>query len=136
MRKLKVQQQDRSGGSYNNVIYLLIAIKAWQICLGPIYDYLDGRWLGHALRKPEAKRRAMTVALQTEVEVNASVERVSLLSGSRWRGWRPSKTACAIVGTELMCAIVVAWVVGPLDLDLRNTLTDCIQLYIVYSIGI
>ena len=31
---------------------------------------------------------------------------------TRLKGWEPSKTACIIVGTELVCAIIVAWVVS------------------------
>jgi hypothetical protein len=49
-------QQDKSPtGSYNGVIYFLIAIKSVEVCLGPIYDYLDGKWLGHSLRMNELK---------------------------------------------------------------------------------
>jgi hypothetical protein len=31
---------------------------------------------------------------------------------ARLKGWEPSKAACAIVGAELVCAIIVAWVVS------------------------
>lgn len=86
--------------------------------MGPIYDYLDGRWLGHALRKPELKRLAMTSAAKAAAEgemiaethgTEADDDRVR---SGRLRGWEPSKTACVVVGTELVCAIIVAWVVS------------------------
>jgi hypothetical protein len=109
-------QQDRSGGSYDNVIYLLIAIKAWQVCLGPIYDFLDGKLLGHALRKSERKRTELR-ALDKAAYENEHISVDAVLTSDsgthrRLTGWRPSRLVCRIVGTELGCAIVVAWVVS------------------------
>lgn len=110
------QQQDRSGGSYNHVIYLLIAVKAVQVCLGPFYDYLDGKWLGHALRKSEPKRlelRASDKAISGEEQsATGQISPTNTSTLPSLPGWRPSKVASRIVGAELACAIVVAWVVG------------------------
>lgn len=114
-----MKQQDRSGGSYNNVIYFIIAINAWQVCLGPIYDFLDGRSLGHALRKPEQKRLGMVQGSRTECQdasapdhpQSSETHEGPARSSTYYKGWQPNKTACLVVGTELTCAIVVAWVV-------------------------
>lgn len=114
--------------------------------MGPIYDYLDGKWLAHALRKPELKRLAMTSAAKAAAEGEtvaqaAGVENVEddeRPSRLRLKGWEPSKTACAIVGTELVCAIIVAWVVSAsvwIPNHVNQQYTDCVQLYIVYSLG-
>ncbi|ORY34568.1 major facilitator superfamily domain-containing protein [Naematelia encephala] len=93
--------------SYSRVLYILIGIAALQVLWGPIYDYLDGKWLGHSLRFPEQKR----VQLRFQVR-SGELEQLS------YPGWtvRPKVTW----GTLAFLAgyIVVAWV-----------------LYIVYSLG-
>lgn len=98
-----------------------MAIKAWQVVLGPIYDYLDGRWLGHALRRPESKRLAMHKANQTAsaessesgAELDTEGAGPSPIRAPRQlKGWQPNRKACVIVGSELGCAIIVAWVVS------------------------
>ncbi|WVR07938.1 hypothetical protein IAU60_004981 [Kwoniella sp. DSM 27419] len=90
--------QDRTANnSYDNVLYLLIAIKSVEVCLGPIYDYLDGRWLGHSLRLPEVKRLAL--------------RRKAIEEGIDYPGWRISRKTSLIVGAELCALIVTAWVV-------------------------
>lgn len=88
-----------------------------QVCLGPIYDLLDGRLLGHALRKPERKRLELRLADKSMDDIEpfpATTTRAGVRADSdrTLRGWRPSKLVCGIVGTELACAIVVAWVVS------------------------
>ncbi|GFZ49838.1 hypothetical protein JCM24511_07241 [Saitozyma sp. JCM 24511] len=89
--------QDRSGGSYNNVIYLIVAIKSLEVVWGPVYDFLDGRWLAHSLRLPEKER----LALRREAK-----ER-----GEPYSGWHVSKKVrCTVMG-QLGAMIVVAWVV-------------------------
>ncbi|WVF68348.1 hypothetical protein IAT40_003113 [Kwoniella sp. CBS 6097] len=90
--------QDRTkSGSYDNVLYLIIAIKAVEVCLGPIYDYLDGKWLGHSLRMPEQKRLELRKkALEEDLD---------------YPGWRISKRTTLIVGGELTALIITAWVV-------------------------
>ncbi|WRT69852.1 uncharacterized protein IL334_006843 [Kwoniella shivajii] len=90
--------QDRTpNGSYDRVLYLIIAIKAVEVCLGPIYDYLDGRWLGHSLRKPEQKRLAIRKeAIDKEID---------------YPGWRINKKVSIFVGVELTCLVITAWVV-------------------------
>jgi hypothetical protein len=99
-----------------------------QVCLGPFYDVLDGRWLGHALRKPERKRLELRLA-------DKSVETVDHLpataSGAGMpddtdrglKGWRPSKMVCGVVLTELACAILVAWVVSVSSFELTCTIS-------------
>lgn len=87
-----------------------MVIKSWQVCLGPLYDYLDGRWLGHALRKPEIKRMTLTDAAR--LSTNQDAQRSDVDEVRRFKGWKANKMACAVVGTELICAIVTAWVVG------------------------
>ncbi|OCF39673.1 hypothetical protein I317_06528 [Kwoniella heveanensis CBS 569] len=91
--------QDRTkDGSYDNVLYLIIAIKAVEVCLGPIYDYLDGKWLGHSLRMPEKKRLELRKkALEEDID---------------YPGWRISKKTTYIVGGELTALIITAWVVS------------------------
>lgn len=42
------------------------------------------------------------------------------MGSARLKGWKPSKTACAIVGTELVCAIIVAWVVSA-SIEIRDS---------------
>lgn len=90
--------QDRStDGSYDNAMYLIIAIKCLQVCLGPIYDYLDGRWLGHSLRMPEKKRVALREdALEKQLD---------------YPGWRIDMRVTYTVCTQLTCLVIVAWVV-------------------------
>ncbi|AAW46646.1 hypothetical protein CNBI0430 [Cryptococcus deneoformans B-3501A] len=90
--------QDRSSnGSYNNVIYFIIAIKGVQVLLGPTYYYLDRRWLAGSLRMTEENRLAK---LKEVKENNLDYE-----------GWRVSKMTAAIVGFELIGLIITAWVV-------------------------
>jgi len=105
------------------VIYLLIAIKAVQVCLGPVYDLLDGKWLGHALRKPERKRLELRLAdksVETIDHLPATTSRAgtSETTDRGLKGWRPSKLVCRVVLAELACAIVVAWVVSLSFLEL------------------
>ncbi|WVQ95901.1 hypothetical protein IAU59_003000 [Kwoniella sp. CBS 9459] len=90
--------QDRTAnGSYDNVLYLIIAIKAVEVCLGPVYDYLDGKWLGHSLRLPEQKRLLLRKkAVEEDID---------------YPGWRISKRTTWIVGAELTALIITAWVV-------------------------
>lgn len=92
-------KQDRSSnGSYNNVIYFIIAIKGVQVLLGPTYYYLDRRWLAGSLRMTEENRLAK---LKEVKENNLDYE-----------GWRVSKMTAAIVGFELIGLIITAWVVS------------------------
>ncbi|WWD20457.1 hypothetical protein CI109_104933 [Kwoniella shandongensis] len=100
--------QDRAhviSKSYNNVIYLLIAFKCLQVLLGPLYDYLDGRWLGHALRLPEKRR----------LEIRNHAISVGY---DGFDGWKVHKPTTTVVGGLLIGVIITAWV-----------------LYIVYSLG-
>ncbi|ODO07710.1 hypothetical protein I350_03283 [Cryptococcus amylolentus CBS 6273] len=90
--------QDRTpGGSYDRVLYLIIAIKALQVCLGPLYFYLDRIWLGGSLRLSEKKRLEKLVEKK---ENNLDYE-----------GWRISKLTTRVVGGELVGLVITAWVV-------------------------
>ncbi|WVQ75748.1 hypothetical protein IAR50_005379 [Cryptococcus sp. DSM 104548] len=90
--------QDRTAdGSYDNVLYLIIAIKALQVCWGPVYFYLDQIWLGGSLRLPEKKRLEK---LKEKKEKSLD-----------YPGWRVSKLTSCIVGGELIALIITAWVV-------------------------
>jgi hypothetical protein len=80
------------------VLYLLIGIKVVAVFLGPLYDYLDGRWLGHSLRKSELARLAF--------------RKQDLEEGWNLKGWRVSRKMMAVVGIQLSIMIVVAWVVS------------------------
>ncbi|WVW87087.1 hypothetical protein I302_109144 [Kwoniella bestiolae CBS 10118] len=90
--------QDRTpNGSYDRVLYLIIAIKSIEVILGPVYDYLDGRWLGHSLRLPEKKRLLLRKeAIEKDLD---------------YPGWRIDKRVTRVVGLELVGLIITAWVV-------------------------
>jgi hypothetical protein len=90
--------QDRSGSNnYDNVIYLLMAYKSFQILLGFFFFWLDGRWLGRSLRMSEKNRMAFrNTVLQTGVPL---------------QGWQPSRLAMLIVVGELTALTITAWVI-------------------------
>ena len=96
--RLTLQQDKSSTNSYNGVIYFIIAIKSVEVVLGPVYDYLDGIWLGHSLRMNEAAR------------VEYRKEAVS--RGLDVKGWRVEKKVIIGVLTQLSVMIVIAWVVS------------------------
>lgn len=94
-----IRQQDRSPtNSYDGLIYFLIAIKAVEVILGPVYDYLDGKWLGHSLRMNEAKRVAFrNRAIEEKLDV---------------KGWRVERKVLLGALGQLSVMIVVAWAVS------------------------
>ena len=104
-------QQDRSPtNSYDGLIYFLIAIKSVEVLLGPLYDYLDGKWLGHSLRMNEAKRVAFrNQAIEEKLDV---------------KGWRVERKVLLAVLGQLSAMIVVAWVVSGMPGHERVTWTD------------
>lgn len=87
--------QDRSG-DYTSVIYLLIAIKCVEFCLGPVYQYLDKLWLGSSLRAPEKRR----VAIWREAVVNKT----------HYEGWRIAPLVRAWGLTQLCAMVITGWV--------------------------
>jgi hypothetical protein len=94
-------QQDRTPNqTYERVFYLLIAIKSIEVLWGPVYDYLDGRWLGHSLRRPELER------LRIRKEAAATPDDLP--------GWRVSKVVRGVVGLQLCAMIVASWAVSGL----------------------
>lgn len=68
-----------------------------QVLLGPLYDYLDGRLLGHSLRRNEKTRIAMKDQRMAE--------------GSLYKGWQVNKTVTAIFGGQLCLMILASWAV-------------------------
>ena len=113
-----VVQDKTPGHTYERVIYMLIAIKAIDIFVGPIYDYLDGRWLGHSLRMPEKAR----VAFRTE-----AIEQKKDL-----RGWRVEKKVFWSVAGIMTAWVVVGWVVSVSQLACVSVLaqsTDGLALH-------
>lgn len=92
------QQDATPGHTYERVIYFLIAVKAVDIFVGPVYDYLDGKWLGHSLRMPEKKRVAFRQkVLQDNIDL---------------RGWRVEKPVFVSVTIIMTVWIIVGWVVS------------------------
>ncbi|KAL1412618.1 hypothetical protein Q8F55_000365 [Vanrija albida] len=88
--------QDRTkNDQYYNVIYFLIAIKSIETLLGPIYDYLDGKWLGHSLRRPE--------------KVRVAIRKEAIEKDIFYEGWRVSRWTRRAVLTQLGCMIVTGW---------------------------
>jgi hypothetical protein len=88
--------QDRSGNnSYDNVIYLLMAYKSFQILLGFFFFWLDGKWLGRSLRMCEKQRLAFRETL--------------LRTGVQLKGWEPSRVGMYLVVGELVALTVTAW---------------------------
>lgn len=95
---MSVQQDRTPGKTYERVIYFLLAIKAVEVIWGPIYDWLDGKWLGHSLRMPEKKR----VAFRKKV----------LEEKQDLRGWRVEKPVLYSVAGIMTVWVTVGWVVS------------------------
>ena len=81
------------------MIILLVAYKGLNILWPFFYDYLDGKWLGHSLRKGEKERVAL--------------RETALTQGVQLRGWKPSRMGMFIVMAELAALTITAWVVSP-----------------------
>jgi hypothetical protein len=110
------KQDNTPSQSYNRVIYFLLAIKGLQVLLGPLYDYLDGRLLGHTLRKSEKGR--------LNLAVNMARQDVVL------PGWKIHLPTTWTVICQLGIMVVVSWVVS-FHLILRGnelTLSDTLRL--------
>lgn len=114
----KTQQDSTPGKGYDRVIYFLIVVKFVQFCLGPIYDYLDGKLLGHSLRRNEKARIAMREEMRER--------------GEWFPGWRVSRRAFYVFGTQLGLMILASWVVRPLVVlsDARGALTIVVVPYV------
>lgn len=118
---LTSQQDKSSNDSYNAVIYFIIAIKCVEFILGPIYDYLDGRWLGHSLRMPEQKRVAFRAkAVESELDLP---------------GWRVNKKVLYFVLAQLTCMIIVAYVVSTASGVCQRLTTDLHPLFFGLLMG-
>lgn len=91
--------QDKTPGQqYDRVFIMIMVLKAYDAFLGPFYDWLDGRWLGHQLRMPERKRRSKLVQEQ--------------LAGRTYPGHRHSKFWLTVGLSVLSAMIVTAWAVS------------------------
>lgn len=77
---------------------MILVIKGVQVLLGPLYDYLDGRLLGHTLRKSEKAR--------LQLREDKAQEGVEL------PGWKVHKPTTWIVCCQLGGMVVVSWVVS------------------------
>lgn len=91
-------QDATPGQTYDRVIYVLIAIKAWQVLEGPFFDWLDGRMLGHTLRLSEKKR------LKFDEEREATGQELSGL-----KRYRP---VTIIVAFQYVSMVIISWVVS------------------------
>jgi hypothetical protein len=85
---------------------MLLAIKGFQVLLGPVYDYLDGRWLGHTLRKSERAR--------LQLREDKASEGIDL------PGWRVHKPTTWAVSCQLGAMIIVSWVVSRVSRSRRR----------------
>lgn len=92
------QQDATPGQSYDRVIYVLIAIKGWQILEGPIFDFLDGKLMGHTLRMSE-KQRLKYDAEREEAGIEAS-------------GFKIKRPVTWVVGVQYVTMVIISWVVS------------------------
>lgn len=76
----------------------MIAIKSWQILEGPLFDFLDGKLLGHTLRMNE-KQRLKYDAEREEAGVDAP-------------GYRIKKPVTWVVGLQYVTMVIISWVVS------------------------
>ncbi|BEJ14818.1 hypothetical protein CspHIS471_0405850 [Cutaneotrichosporon sp. HIS471] len=89
-------QDATPGQTYDRVIYVLIAIKAWQVLEGPVFDWLDGRMLGHTLRMSEKKR----LKHDEECEV----------TGKELPGLRRYRPVTIIVACQYVSMVIISWI--------------------------
>ncbi|BEJ15699.1 hypothetical protein CspHIS471_0503040 [Cutaneotrichosporon sp. HIS471] len=88
--------QDKTPGhQYDRVFIVIMVFKAYDAFLGPFYDWLDGKWLGHQLRMPERKRRDKLVQLEIRGKTYEGHER------SKFWTW----TGCSV----LSAMVVTGW---------------------------
>jgi hypothetical protein len=99
---------------------MIIAIKSVEVVLGPTYDYLDGRWLGHSLRMPEDERIAFRKACKEKAD--------------SWKGWLVNKKVFWLVIFQLTAMVIVSWVVSVDGPMVWCDCADCFQVYIVFTI--
>ncbi|TXT11548.1 uncharacterized protein COLE_01958 [Cutaneotrichosporon oleaginosum] len=99
-------QDATPGQTYDRVIYVLIAIKAWQVLEGPVFDWLDGRMLGHTLRMSEKKR------LKFDEEREAT--------GQELPGLKRYRPVTIIVACQYVSMVIISWVVRFVRRDLPS----------------
>lgn len=88
-------QDGTPGAQYDRVLIVIMVFKAYDAFLGPFYDWLDGRWLGHQLRMPERKRRDKLV--QQEI------------AGRTYEGHERNKTWTTLGCTILAAMVITGW---------------------------
>lgn len=93
-------QDGTPGQQYDRVFIVIMVFKAYDAFLGPFYDWLDGRWLGHQLRMPERKRRDKMVQLE--------------IRGQTYEGHEQNKPWTIIGCTILTAMVVTGWAVSQL----------------------
>lgn len=93
-----ILQDNTPGEQYDRVMLMIMVFKAFDTFMGPLYDYLDGRWLGHQLRLPERKRR--DALLQKE------------LAGRTFEGHKRSSQWTYIGIGALSGMVIAGWVVS------------------------
>lgn len=91
-------QDATPGGGYERVMYVLITIKGWQAVEGLVLDVLDGKLLGHVLRRSEKQR----VALRDEMGKR----------GEEFVGWRVIRPVTMFFGGQYVVMVIVSWVVS------------------------
>lgn len=91
-------QDNTPGAQYDKVFIVIMVFKAYDAFLGPFYDWLDGRWLGHQLRMPERKRRDKLVQ-QT-------------IAGQTYEGHKRDRTWTTIGCSVLSAMVVTGWAVS------------------------
>ncbi|KAJ7626070.1 major facilitator superfamily domain-containing protein [Roridomyces roridus] len=100
--------------TYNNVIYLLIALKAIDVVYGMVYHVLDARYFGGVLRMSERER--LVAARRDDGQEKAKLEGGQEKKNGKLR--KPVRM-WTMFGVGVMCTLTVtAWV-----------------LYLVYSRG-
>lgn len=91
--------QDKTPGQqYDRVFIMIMVLKGYDFFLGPFYDWVDGKWLGHQLRLPERIRRSKLVQQEN--------------SGRHFKG-HERRTFWVILGTGVLAAMIItAWAVS------------------------
>lgn len=77
---------------------MLIAIKSWQILEGPLFDFLDGKLMGHTLRMSEKQR------LKYDEECEAA--------GVEAPGFKIKRPVTWVVGLQYATMVIISWVVS------------------------
>ena len=120
------------------MIGFLIAVKAVELVWGPVYDWVDGRWLGHSLRLSEKKRTALREAAR-RAELDPSSCDAPLddadraIARNELPGFKPDRKITQIVAIQLVCMVIAAWTVSRSpNMNQRTRHADGADLYCLY----